>query len=77
MIVTDVKKEAYGIYVVTLKPTWFERRILGKKEKTERYRDKGSSYMCGGQNVYFREDGSQTGNWNSVAEAIDRWRNKF
>ena len=65
-----------GIYKVTFTPYWLGR-LFGRKEKTRRYKDDGTTFVFGGGTVYIREDGSKTTNSNRVGIAIDKWRRKF
>ena len=76
-----IKIESSGdIYKVTKTPNFIER-LLGKKERVDKYRATGRTYSCGGGYVYVDQTGKQLGNidgWGSdIREAIDRWRNSF
>lgn len=78
MKIKEIKREnlLYSIYHVAVIPNWFEK-LLGEKPRVLKFKDKGSTYSFSGQTVYYRENGSQTGNGNWIARAIDQWRNKF
>jgi hypothetical protein len=75
MKITNIE-EKDNIYMVTFTPNFIER-FLGVKEKIEKYRDTGSIYEFGGGHVYRRQDGSNITNWDSVGDAIDKWRRKW
>lgn len=64
------------LYVVTLKYNLFEK-IFGFKDKDVKLKSTDSQYTIGGQNVYRYEDGSETPNRCPIAEAIDKFRNKW
>ena len=75
MKVTKIEKND-NIYHVTLTPNWFEK-LFGIKEKVNRFKEKGTSYVFGGGNVYIRSDGKETKNGSKIGKAIDRWGLKF
>lgn len=75
MKVTNTKKSG-NLYHVDLEPSWLER-LFGVKPKTTTLKGTGRYYVCGGQKIYVYKDGSETGNGDYIAEAIDKWNNKF
>jgi len=75
MKIKEIKNDA-GVYNVTLIPNWLEK-LFGVKEKTVKYKDSGSSYICGGGTIYVKQDGNRTSNGEWIAEEIDKWRRAF
>lgn len=63
-------------YHVTFVPNALEK-LFGVKPKTVKYKNSGSTFMCGGGTVFLREDGKKLSNGDWVGEAIDIFRNKF
>ena len=71
-----LKKDSYCIYQVTFTPNWLEK-LFGVEEKTKEYKDKGTTYLFGGGNVYIDKSGKQLSNGNWIGEAIDRFRTSW
>lgn len=64
------KEEGSNIFVVTLKPNWFER-LFGAKEMEQEYKPTGYEYKQGGQSQYVDRNGRTLGNNCSISQAID------
>jgi len=65
-----------GVYVVTLRPNIIEM-ILGKIVIQQRFKLQGQKHVYTDVWRYYRSDGRETGEFSSIAKAIDRFRNSF
>jgi len=74
---TSSIKKIDNEYHVTLIPNRIER-LFKIQPKVRRFRITGNVYIFGDKtNVYIESTGIKTKNGESVAVAIDIWRNKF
>lgn len=76
MIITNIKETNVNTYEVTLEPTRWEK-FWGKKQVKKEYkRDSGYKYMFGGS-IYYDRTGTELGNGNWIANAIDNFRRSW
>lgn len=75
MKIIEITKDE-NVYTVKQAPG-FIGRMLNRKERTTKLKqDKWRKYMFGG-NIYYKENGEQLDNWDSIGIAIDNWERRF
>ena len=70
-------KEVDNVYIVTLTPNLWIEKLFGVKEKIEKFKCTGATFIFGGGSVYVDRTGEELCNNSFIGTSIDKWKRSW